>query len=226
MALSDNPKAGPLMGLVLAGLLGYAFYSGEGVSLVGIEGVPAKREQIQMMEDSIARLEAQTDSVKRDLASGTIDDLRKQIESKRATLTVLRQLVPERVEVPNLLDDIATRAKIRGVNVAAFTPPANPDSGPAPFNTYNHKFAVIGRYDQIGEFLSDIASLRRIIVPFEVVMRAAKPDQAKVLGDTTTAMLEANFMIKTYVKESAPNDPTKAPVQPAAIKGSRGGKND
>jgi Tfp pilus assembly protein PilO len=72
--------------------------------------------------------------------------------------------------------------------------------GPEPFNTYEYGMAVIGRYDQIGAFLSDVASLRRIIVPTGVAMTAADPMKAAALGDSSRAMLEASFKIKTFVK--------------------------
>ncbi|MGE3617743.1 MAG: type 4a pilus biogenesis protein PilO, partial [Gemmatimonadales bacterium] len=122
MALLDNPKAAPMLGVLFAGLIGYMFYSGEVVRSLGFEGVPVKKEQIKVVQDSINFLEAQTDSVKRDLARGTIEDLKNNIESYKGTLAILRQLVPDRNEVPNLLDDISTRAKIRGVNLAEVVP--------------------------------------------------------------------------------------------------------
>jgi len=202
MALLDNPKSAPILGMLAAGMIGYMFYSGEVVKQIGVDGVAVKQEQIKTVQDSITFLEAQTDSVKRDLARGTIEDLKKKIESHRGTLTILRQLVPERNEVPNLLDDISTRAKIRGVNLAEVVPQPVA-AGPAPFDTYAYKFAVIGRYDQIGEFLSDIASLRRIIVPYDVTVLSAPAAQAKALGDDNKAMLEARFQIRTYVKGGA-----------------------
>jgi type IV pilus assembly protein PilO len=199
MGLLDNPKATPVLGVVVAGLVGYLFYSGEVVRSIGFEGVPLKKEQIKIVQDSINFLELQTDSVKRDLARGTIEDLKNRIESHRGNLNILRQLVPERNEVPNLLDDISTRAKIRGVNLAEVVPqPVT--AGPAPFDTYTYRVSVIGRYDQIGEFLSDIASLRRIIVPYDVTVASAQMAQARALGDSTKAMLEAKFQIRTYVK--------------------------
>lgn len=202
MAMLDNPKAAPVLGLLFAGLAGYLFYSGEVVSNIGVEGVTGKKARVASLTDSIAALEAQTDSVKRDLAAGTIEDLKKKIEANRGNLAVLRQLVPERNEVPNLLDDMSTRAKIRGVNLAEVVPqPVTP--GPSPFDTYAYKVSVVGRYDQIGEFLSDIASLRRIIVPYDVVLVPAQQAQATALGDPSKAMLEAKFQIRTYVKGQA-----------------------
>ncbi|HSJ75272.1 MAG TPA: type 4a pilus biogenesis protein PilO, partial [Gemmatimonadales bacterium] len=114
-------------------------------------------------------------------------------------LVMLRRLVPERNEVPNLLDDISTRGKIRGVTLSQVVPqPVEP--GPSPFDTYKYNMSVIGRYDQIGQFLADVASLQRIIVPYDVTVAAANSSAAKVLGDSTDALLEAKFQVRTYVK--------------------------
>lgn len=202
MALLDNPRATPLLLLFLVGLAGYLLYSGEVVGNLGLEGVTAKQARVQTTRDSITLLEAQTDSVKRDLARGTMEELKKRIESYRGILDVLRQLVPDRNEVPNLLDAISTRAKIRGVNLAEVVPQPV-EAGPAPFDTYTYKMSVVGHYDQIGEFLADIASLRRIIVPYDVTVAAAQVAAARALGDSTNAMLEAKFQIRTFVKSLA-----------------------
>jgi type IV pilus assembly protein PilO len=115
----------------------------------------------------------------------------------------LRRLVPERNEVPNLLDDISSRSKIRGVTLSQVVPqPVEP--GPAPFDTYKYNMSVIGKYDQIGQFLADVASLQRIIVPYDLSLSAAQSSTAKVLGDSTDALLEAKFQIRTYVKSPSP----------------------
>jgi hypothetical protein len=47
-------------------------------------------------------------------------------------------------------------------------------------------------------------------VPGNVVINAANPVQARALGDTT-AMLEARFSIKTYVKAKTAEDSIDAP---------------
>ena len=56
---------------------------------------------------------------------------------------MLRRLVPERNEVPNLLDDISTRSKIRGVTLSQVVPQPV-EAGPAPFDTYKYNMSVIG----------------------------------------------------------------------------------
>ena len=127
-----------------------------------------------------------------------------RVESYRNSLELLRRFVPEQSEVPDLIDAINTRAKVRGVQMAAFTPePVSP--GPAPYDSYSYALTVVGRYDQVGSFLTDIASLRRIIVPQELRLAAAPASAGQILGDTSRALLEARFKIRTFVKSGVSN---------------------
>lgn len=202
MALSLSGEKGTSVFLILlAGLVGYVAYTGTLLDTIGMKGLKQQKETIVAIQDTVHTLEAQTDSAKRELARGTVEDLRHKLESYRASLALLRRLVPERNEVPNLLDDISTRAKIRGVNLAEVAPLPE-ERGPAPFTTYKYNIRVMGHYDQIGEFLGDIASLQRIIVPVDLTIAPANPASAKALGDSSGAMLEAKFQIRTYVKSA------------------------
>ncbi len=201
MALINDQNKVPVLAIVMAGLIGYMVYSGAGIDQIGIDGVQAREAHVVALQDTLDRVQAQTDSAKRELAKGTAEDLRKELDSHRASLALLRQMVPEMNEVPNLLDAISTRAKIRGVNLAQVVPLPE-QAGPAPFNTYTYNISVLGHYDEIGEFLADIASLPRIIVPQGVTMAPAPNNSAKVMGDTTGALLEAKFQIRTFVKSA------------------------
>ena len=194
-----NPKMVPIYAILISLLIGYGAWSGSGLNLVGVEGIQTRRASVQAMQDSIVNLRAQTDSVKSLVASGRVEELRARIESYSGSLALLRQFVPDENEVPDLIDAITTRGKIRGVSFAALNPQPVQE-GPIPYETHSYEIAVIGRYDQVGEFLSDIASLRRIIVPENLSLAVAPVGGAAVLGDTSKALLEAKFMIRTYVK--------------------------
>jgi type IV pilus assembly protein PilO len=189
--------------MLLAGLTGYIAYTGTVIESAGLTGLAAREERVVAMRDTIGQLQAATDSAKRELARGTVDDLRKRLETYRGSLALLRRLVPERNEVPNLLDDISSRGKIRGVTLSQVVP-MPVEAGPAPFDTYKYNMSVIGRYDQIGQFLADVASLQRIIVPYDLTLDQANMSSAKALGDTTGALLEAKFQVRTFVKSSTP----------------------
>jgi type IV pilus assembly protein PilO len=202
MAIS-NDKATPLLALLLAAIVGYSAYTGTVINLVGLKGLAAGKERVVAIRDTISRFEAATDSAKKELARGSVADVRKRLETYRSSLLLLRRLVPERNEVPNLLDDISTRSKIRGVTLSQVIPEAV-QAGPTPFDTYAYQMSVIGRYDQIGQFLADVASLQRIIVPYNLSIAAANTTAAKALGDSTGSLLEARFQVRTYVKSPTP----------------------
>jgi len=202
MASLSSQKAAPLLVAMIAGLVGYIAYSGSVIDAVGLKGMQARKDQITAMRDTIQRLDAATDSAKKELAKGTVEDLRKRLDTYRGSLALLRRLVPERNEVPNLLDDISTRSKIRGVTLSQVVPlPVEP--GPAPFDTYKYNMSVIGHYDAIGQFLADVSSLQRIIVPYDLSVTAAQQTAAKALNDTSGSLLEAKFQVRTFVKSAS-----------------------
>ena len=199
---SSSQKSAPVLVAMLAGLVGYIAYTGSVIDSLGVSGLQARKEQVVAMRDTIARLDAATDSAKKELAKGTVEDLRKRLDTYRGSLALLRRLVPERNEVPNLLDDISTRSKIRGVTLSQVVPlPVEP--GPAPFDTYKYNMSVIGHYDEIGQFLADVASLQRIIAPYELSVTAANSNAAKAMNDTSGSLLEAKFQVRTYVKSAS-----------------------
>lgn len=200
----------PLALLVFAGLVGYAGWSGDGLSLLNVDGVQARKAHVDSLKQQISVYEAKIDTAKKNLAKGSLEDLTARVNSYRSSLGVLRTLVPEQREVANLLDDITARARVNGVTVTAFSP-QTPVPGPAPFDTYSYDLTVLGRFNNVGRFLTSIASMRRIMVPGNVSLAVASVQSARALGDTT-AMLEAKFTMRTYVKgKASAEDSTHAP---------------
>lgn len=196
--MADDSSRTPILLVLIAALVAYVGWTGTGLDLIGVQGAKARRDTVQAMADTLAIVRARVDSAKSDLARESVEDVRARIEAYRASLGVLRALVPEQDEVANLIDDINIRAKVRGLQVSNFTP-ATPVAGPEPFDTHQYQFSVVGRYNQVGQFLADIASLRRIIVASDLQMARASAQNARVFGDTLS-MLEARFNVRTYVK--------------------------
>ena len=207
--MADTPKTTPILLGIIALAIGYAGWSGDGLNLIGVDGLKARNARVTALQDTIATLEAQIDTAKRDLARESVEDVQRRAAAYGSSLDILRSLVPEQREVANLLDDIQIRAKVRGVTVADFSV-LTPIEGPAPFDTYSYSMAVIGRYHQVGSFLTDVASLRRIMVSSDLKLAAANITQARVLGDTT-AMIEARFTIRTYVKSKVDSIAAEVP---------------
>jgi len=171
-------------------------------------------EKINVANQEADSLEKIVAAAKADLASGSIEDLRRRVEEYQGSLELMRRLVPERNEVPSLIDDISTKAKVRGVTLGKIQPLA-PDPG-RPFDTYRYRLEVYGHYDQIGEYLADIASLQRIVVPQEVTLTTASPQAQKLLADTLGSLLLAEFSIRTFVKAAPPPTPQARPASAGA----------
>src|SRR6266540_3931436 len=196
MALGlPTDQRGQIMALLILTALAGGYFFWTKMHTPDIARVTAANKE----SDSLERIVA---AAKADLASGSIEDLRRRVEEYQGSLELMRRLVPERNEVPTLIDDITTRAKVRGVTLGKFSP-LSPEPG-SPFDTYRYRLEVYGHYDQIGEYLADIASLPRIIVPQDVILSGASPADQKLLADTAGALLLAEFSIRTFVKSAGP----------------------
>ena len=111
MASLSSKQSTPILMVVLAGIVGYIAYTGSVVDSIGVQGLQARQERVVATRDTIARLDAATDSAKKELARGTVEDLRKRLDTYRGSLALLRRLVPSRDEVPNLLATSSSRSQ-------------------------------------------------------------------------------------------------------------------
>jgi len=195
MALLPTDQRGQIMMLLVlvAAAGGYFFWT---------KVQAPQSAQLTAAHSEADSLQKIVDAAKADLASGTVEDLRRKVEEYSGSLELMKRLVPDRNEVPTLIDDISTKAKVRGITLGKIQP-LTPEIG-SPFDTYRYRLEVYGHYDQIGEYLADVASLPRIVVPQDVVLSTAPPATAKLLADTAGALLLAEFTIRTFVKSSSP----------------------
>src|SRR2546422_4461135 len=107
-------------------------------------------------------LEKIVEAAKRDLASVSIEDLRRRVEEYNGSLELMRRLVPDRNEVPTLIDDISTKAKVRGITLGKIQP-LTPDLG-TPFDTYRYRLEVYRDFDKKRGYPSDVSSFSRFVV--------------------------------------------------------------
>src|SRR3989442_14727865 len=156
MPLLPQDRQSQVMLLITIGMaaLGYAFWN---------YWAKPTGEEIDAIQTEVGQMEAVIAQAKADLASGTVEDLRRKVEEYTALLGVMRRLVPEKNEVPALIDDISTKAKGRGVTIGRIEPqPVEP--GP-PFDTYRYRLGSLGPHHPPGGFLSHTARPPRLIVP-------------------------------------------------------------
>src|SRR2546428_12415366 len=71
--------------------------------------------QIEAETQQADSLEKIVEAAKRDLASGSIEDLRRRVEEYNGSLELMRRPGPPPNPGPPLLDEISTEPKVRGV---------------------------------------------------------------------------------------------------------------
>ena len=87
-----SAKTTPIFLIILAAVVGYIAY--EGLEIAGVPGLSMQKAHVVAIRDTIAKLEAETDKAKKELAKGTVDDLRKKLETYRSSLALLRRHFP------------------------------------------------------------------------------------------------------------------------------------
>lgn len=155
-----------------------------------------KKEELDLLVTRIENLDASNGRVRRSLAGGSVDSLDKQRTELDENLRVMRTLIPTGNEVPALLDQILAAARQGNTEVGDFAPSQTVQG--TTFDTYGFRLTLRGTYHQIGEVLTAIASLQRIIVPVNVSLtptaETGRRDPAP--GEQ---LLTANVDVQTYV---------------------------
>ena len=201
-----------LLATIAAITTGYVLW--QGFSPIGIDGMKQYAARRDTMQQRIDTLERRVQRAKSEVAQGTAQQLRERLDQHRNSLALMSQLVPASGEVPNLLDDITSRARARGAAIIGVTP--QPLESSAPFDVMRQRYTVTGLYDQVGEFLADIASLPRIVVPYGVSLA---PVTGSAADTASASLLQVSFTIRTFVKPTP--EPGAAGQTPAPAGGPR-----
>ena len=166
-------------------------------------------EQQAQLRAEIDSLQAQLDTARADLASGTVESIRQRSADFEVTLERMKELVPTGNDVNALIDEIANRARRNGVEIITITPLGVQPS--APFNIDRSSWAVRGHYNSIGVMMSDIAQLSRIMVPYDLTL---EPDNAELpMGQLAnpeaapSSVVRAQFSLRAFVKPVIAADP-------------------
>ncbi|MBX3173564.1 MAG: type 4a pilus biogenesis protein PilO [Gemmatimonadaceae bacterium] len=177
-----------IVGIALGGLYWYFVYEPKGIEL---EATRARLE----------KLEASNQRARTLLARGTAEEMEAEAKLLRDNLELIRTLIPAGNEVPALLDQIVGAARRTGMDVGSFVP--GPVVQGEEFDTYRYQMQITGQYHQIGELLSAIGSLRRIIAPVNLSLQPSTAVSAATGPGSQS--LNATFDLQTYVvKAEAP----------------------
>ena len=118
-----------------------------------------QRDQYAQLQDKETSLKSEFES--KALQAANLDIYKKQQDDMQKSFgTMLRQL-PGQTEIPSLLQDISQTAQVDGLKQDLFRP-----GGEAPRDFYAEKpidLQLEGGYHEFGKFVSDVATLPRIV---------------------------------------------------------------
>ena len=141
--------------------------------------------------DTYAQLQADEETLRADFVTkqqkaAALDDYKAQLEEMRKNFgSMLRQL-PNKTEVPSLLNDISQTRVAASLEEELFKP--SPEAMKEFYAEMPNQIIVTGSYHQMGTFVSNIAILPRIVTVDDVDIR---PIGAK-------GMLRMQALVKTY----------------------------
>ena len=135
------------------------------------------------------------------------EQLQERLALYEAHVAKLEELIPAQEEVPGLIDDIQTQARIQNVAPRLLEP--QPRELGELYDRTAYNMSVIGEYHSVARFLTDIASLDRIVTPVQVEIQVYdQPDQYPDLESPVVA----SFRIETYVLPDSTAAPPPAPA--------------
>jgi type IV pilus assembly protein PilO len=160
-----------------------------------------RAQEISTLDTHVAALDSLNERVRQDVRRGTVEKVKKDAARYEKALDVLTQLVPSTNEVPTLLDQVSTAARRAGLELQDVAP-----AGPQPgedFDTYKYKLGVVGGYHAIAQFLTNIATLDRIVAPMNLSLLVT-PQKGEKRARAGESLLDAKFDIQTYVAHGGP----------------------
>jgi type IV pilus assembly protein PilO len=172
------------LAVVLVGYFGYTkVYKPRSAEVAALEtrleGLQTQNRTAQALTDANARSEMEG-----------------RLEAYRNQLTTVEGLIPSSEELPDLLDAISAEAQRTGVDLALIQPVGA--TAEQFYTRRSYELAVLGSYHGIAAFLSEIASLPRIVTPTTLDLTVEQESESG-----QEPRLQAKFAIETYVLPSA-----------------------
>ena len=165
-----------------------------------------KTVDVDKLSAHVDSLDMANQQAKAQLTKGSVAAIRAEAAAYRENLDLMRTLVPAGNEVPALLEQVSTAARRARLDIAGVEP--EPLIEGELFDTYRYKVKLNGSYHEVGEVLSNIGSLNRIIAPLN--LNLVLNTQARG-SNANRQVLSAVFEIQTYVVRTSPRVKPKKP---------------
>ena len=151
-----------------------------------------KRAEVAALETRLENLQIQNRTAQVLTDADGRSEMERRLGAYRHQLTTVEGLIPSSEELPDLLDAISAEAQRAGVDLSLIQPVGA--TAEQFYTRRSYELAVLGSYHAIGAFLTEIASLPRIVTPTTLDLTVeADGEQGK------EPRLQAKFAIETYV---------------------------
>lgn len=121
--------------------------------------------------------------------ASNLDAYKEQMTMMKTSFGSLLRQLPEKTQVPGLIEDISHQGLAAGLEFESIR--LQPEKEIDFYVELPIEIAVIGNFHQFGEFVSNLASLPRIVTLHDFSITPAR-------GDKTGNVLEMKILAKTY----------------------------
>ena len=177
-----------------------------------------KSTDLDHLAAHIDSLDVANQKAKSEFAKGTVEEVREQTRLSRENLDLMRTLVPAVNEVSGLIDQVSTAARRAHLDVGALEP--EPMIEGELFDTYRYRMRMNGAFNDVGEMLTNIGSLNRIVTALNLSL--VMPT-GNVVSPAGKQLLATTFEIQTYVVRTSPRKSAAKPKAAPASGGATGG---
>lgn len=201
----NNPGAWPRWAHIAAAVLLGVFVLGLGTYVL----IKPQYEELGTLQQKEIDLKADFERKQKKVAA--LDAYKAQLaEMERNFGAMLRQL-PSKTEVENLLNDISQTRVASSLEEELFQP--QPEVTKDFYAEIPNRITVTGTYHEMGQFVSGVAALPRIVTIDEVEIKPAAP-----LTPTNGAPPKGELRMSALAKTYRYLDPSEIPSKPAGAK--------
>ena len=162
----NNPGAWPRWAHIAASILLAVALIGAGVYFL----IKPKVEDLERFERKESTLRADFERKQKKIAN--LDAYKAQLDEMRRSFGAMLRQLPSKTEVANLLNDISQTRVASGLEEELFQPEAEIQR--EFYAVIPNRINVVGTYHQMGEFVSGVAALPRIVTVDEVEIGPAQ----------------------------------------------------